>query len=126
MKVRREEESREVKLTALQAQLCKTLSHVKRLQIVYALESGEKFVGELAEELALPYANLSQHLHALQQAGLIEVRHEGKRSYYRLSTQQIAQACALVRGVLRERLEKLGQLVQANGTGRRASDRGGE
>lgn len=108
----KEEPSRETQLTVLQAQLCKTLSHVKRLQIIRALENGERCVGDLVEELELPYANLSQHLRSLRQVGLIEVRHEGKRSYYRLATPRIARACAALRGVLRYRLEKLGQLAQ--------------
>ncbi|MCX8103617.1 MAG: metalloregulator ArsR/SmtB family transcription factor [Candidatus Bipolaricaulota bacterium] len=101
-------------LTALQARICKVLSHPKRLQIIYVLRAGERSVGELAEELQLSYANLSQHLRVLLEAGLVEARHQGRFSYYRLSTPQVAEACDLVRQALRERLTQLGELAHAN------------
>lgn len=101
-------------LTALQARLCKVLAHPKRLRIIYALRRGERSVGELAKELQLSYANLSRHLHILLEIGLVEARHYGRYSYYRLSTPQIAEACDLVRRVLRDRLTQLGQLAHAN------------
>lgn len=107
-------EKEEDELTMLQAEICKVLAHPKRLQIVYALRGGEKYVGELAAELRLPYANLSQHLRALHAAGIVEARHEGKYSYYRLTTPQIAEACEVVRQALRERLERLGWMAYAN------------
>jgi ArsR family transcriptional regulator len=104
----------EDELTALQARICKALSHPKRLQIVYVLRAGERSVGELAKELQLSYANLSQHLRILLEIGLVEVRHHGRYSYYRLSTPQIAEACDLVRQALRERLTRFGKLAHAN------------
>jgi ArsR family transcriptional regulator len=106
----------EDEVTALQARICKVLAHPKRLQIIYALRAGERSFGELARELKLSYANLSQHLRILSEAGLVEVRHHGRRSYYRLSTPQIAEACDLVRRALRERLMQLGALAHANST----------
>ena len=111
-------------LTALQARICKVLAHPKRLQIIYALRTGERSVGELAQELKLSYANLSQHLRILSEAGLAEARHHGRFSYYRLSTPQIAEACDLVRRALRERLTQLGQLAHANN--KKQEKKGGE
>jgi ArsR family transcriptional regulator len=104
----------EDELTALQARICKALSHPKRLQIVYVLRAGERSVGELAKELQLSYANLSQHLRILLEIGLVEVRHHGRYSYYRLSAPQVAEACDLVRQALRERLTRFGKLAYAN------------
>lgn len=104
----------EDELTALQAHMCKVLAHPKRLGIIYALRTGERSVGELAQELELSYANLSQHLRVLLEAGLVEVRHHGRYKYYYLSIPQIAEACDIVRRVLRERLTQLGKLAQAN------------
>lgn len=106
----------EDEVTALQARICKVLAHPKRLQIIYALRAGERSVGELARELKLSYANLSQHLRILSEARLVEVRHHGRYSYYCLSTPQIAEACDLVRRALRERLMQLGELAHANST----------
>ncbi len=104
----------EDELTVLQAHMCKVLAHPKRLRIIYALRTGERSVGELVQELKLPYANLSQHLRVLLEARLVEVRHHGRYKYYYLSIPQIAEACDLVRRVLRERLTQLGKLAQAN------------
>jgi ArsR family transcriptional regulator len=119
----RHKPSLEEEITELQARICQALSHPKRLQIVYSLREGEQCVGDLVKALDLPYANLSQHLRVLHEAGLLDVRQEGKFSYYRLATPQIAQACELVRAALRERLEKMAQLAHFNGIKKRSAGR---
>lgn len=94
------------KLYELQAQLCKTLSNPKRLEILDVLKaSGEITVNALAEALEIPKANTSQHLAVLRQAGVVNSRRDGINVYYSLRSERISEACALTRQILLERLE---------------------
>ena len=94
----------------LQAELCKSLSNPKRLQIIQELRESEKTVSELAERLALKQSNASQHLGVLRKIGLIAYRKQGNAVYYRLVNPKIGVACDLVHEVLAEQLEANRQL----------------
>jgi ArsR family transcriptional regulator len=94
------------KLYEMQAQLCKTLSNPKRLEILDILrEQGEITVNALAELLEIPKANTSQHLAVLRQAGVVNTRRDGINVFYSLRSNRISEACALTRQILVERLE---------------------
>ena len=94
------------KLYEMQAQLCKTLSNPKRLEILDILkQEGEITVNSLAEHLEIPKANTSQHLAVLRQAGVVNTRRDGINVYYSLRSDRISEACALTRQILVERLE---------------------
>jgi ArsR family transcriptional regulator len=94
------------KLYEMQAELCKTLSNPKRLEILDILkEEQEICVNELAERLEIPKANTSQHLAVLRQAGVVSTRKDGINVYYSLRSQKITDACSLTRDILLERLE---------------------
>jgi ArsR family transcriptional regulator len=96
----------EKKLYEMQAELCKTLSNPKRLEILDILkEQGEISVNSLAEILAIPKANTSQHLAVLRQAGVVNTRKDGINVYYSLRSEKISEACSLTRQILLERLE---------------------
>ncbi len=94
------------KLYELQAELCKTLSNPKRLEILDILrEEGEISVNQLADRLEIPKANTSQHLAVLRQAGVVSTRKDGINVYYSLRSAKISEACSLTRAILLEKLE---------------------
>lgn len=96
----------EKKLYEMQAELCKTLSNPKRLEILDILkEEKEISVNQLAERLSIPKANTSQHLAVLRQAGVVKTRKDGINVYYSLKSHKISEACALTRQILLEKLE---------------------
>lgn len=88
----------------LQADICAALANPVRLHILDLLSNGEKTASELLEVLNVPKANLSQHLAVLKDAGIIQSRKEGLYQYMSLAIPKIKDACALVRGVLIERI----------------------
>ena len=90
----------------LQAELCKSLSDPKRLQIIQELRSGEKAVSELVGILGLKQSNTSQHLAVLRRMGVIAPRKEGNTVYYRLADAKIAEACDLVHEVIADQLRR--------------------
>jgi ArsR family transcriptional regulator len=72
-------------LAADQAQrLLRALAEPIRLQLLQALQHGERCVCELTSDLDLAQSKLSFHLKVLKQAGLICARQEGRWIYYRL------------------------------------------
>lgn len=96
----------EKKLYEMQAELCKTLSNPKRLEILDILkEEKEISVNRLSERLEIPKANTSQHLAVLRQAGVVTTRKDGINVYYSLRSPKISEACSLTRAILLDKLE---------------------
>ena len=76
--------------------LLRALSNAARLRIVLRLLDGECAVAELEADLGLRQPNLSQHLAALRDAGLVVTRRESRSVFYRVAdgTQRLAAALA--------------------------------
>ena len=100
-------------LYALQASICQTLAHPKRLEAIDRLRQGEISVTDLAEALDISQPNLSQHLTLMRQKGIVTTRREGLNVYYRLASPKIVKACDLMREVLVEHLEAGAALARA-------------
>ena len=60
------------------------LAEPNRRRILDSLREGERPVGELVHELRMSQPAVSKHLRALRDAGLVEVRPDAQRRYYRL------------------------------------------
>lgn len=78
------------------AALFRVLSAPMRLKIIKSLCESEKNVSELLELIPTTQPNMSQHLHTLYQAGILDKRREGVQIYYRIIDQRVAQLCKLV------------------------------
>ena len=65
----------------------RALSDSTRLRIVALLERDELSVNELQEITRLGQSRISTHLRQLQDAGLLDSRREGKRSFYKHNTE---------------------------------------
>ena len=102
------------------ARKLRVLSHPTRLMILEELLKGVKCVNEMTELLELPQPNVSQHLMALREAGLVQCRRHGLfRCYY-------LPKPALVRGLFdvigkdyRAVVPSRGKIVAASGQARR-------
>lgn len=60
------------------------LADPTRRAIVEELSSGERGVGELAEQFQLRQPTISGHLKVLKEAGLVQVRAQAQRRLYRV------------------------------------------
>jgi ArsR family transcriptional regulator len=103
------------RLYDLQAAICKTFANPWRLRIVEALGEGEHTVSQIVEMLGVSKSNVSQHLGIMREKGVVEYRREGGHVYYRLSNPKILQACRLMREVLLEQFERVGELSRLQG-----------
>jgi len=65
----------------------RALSDPTRLRLVGLLERDELSVNELQEITRLGQSRISTHLGMLQEAGLVQSRREGKRTFYKLNPQ---------------------------------------
>ena len=64
----------------------RALADPTRLRITALLEKGELSVNELQEITRMGQSRISTHLGLLQEAGLVQSRREGKRTFYRLNS----------------------------------------
>jgi DNA-binding transcriptional ArsR family regulator len=67
------------------------LADPSRREILDLLRSGERSVNELVERIRLSQPGVSKQLKALREAGLVEVRPEGKRRWYGLRAEPLAE-----------------------------------
>jgi DNA-binding transcriptional ArsR family regulator len=67
------------------------LAEPRRRQILDLLRGSERPVGELVEKLTLAQPTVSKHLRVLREAGLVEVRHDAQRRWYRLRPEPLVE-----------------------------------
>lgn len=86
----------------MQAEICKTLTNPKRIEILNVLKNEEKTVSELVAALGVSKANVSQHLAVMRHKGILMTRRVGVNIYYRVTNPKVIEACALMKEVLFE------------------------
>ncbi|GAB3809913.1 ArsR/SmtB family transcription factor [Kribbella italica] len=86
------------------------LAEPRRREILDLLRAGERPVGELVDALELSQPAVSKHLKVLRDAGLVEVRQDAQRRWYRLRPAPLAEIDAWLepyRDLWRGRLDAL-------------------
>jgi DNA-binding transcriptional ArsR family regulator len=67
------------------------LAEPRRREILDLLRDGERLVGYLVDRLELTQPTVSKHLKVLRSAGLVEVRQDAQRRWYRLRLTPLAE-----------------------------------
>lgn len=98
----------------LHAEVCKTLSHPKRLEILSILRDNEMAAGDIVNKMKISKANVSQHLTLMRNAGILNARREGVNIYYRVASPKVIQACDLMREVLIDNHRKKEKLLRTS------------
>src|SRR5512137_1250181 len=86
----------------MQAEICKTLTNPKRIEILNILKNEERTVTELVNALGASKANVSQHLAVMRHKGILTTRREGVNIFYRVANPKVIEACSLMKEVLFE------------------------
>jgi rhodanese-related sulfurtransferase/DNA-binding HxlR family transcriptional regulator len=94
------------------ARIGKGLASGRRLELLELLAQGERTVEELAAETGMSVANTSQHLKALREAQLVEVRREGLYARYRLANEHVFALWQALRDLGSARLAEIRQIVE--------------
>lgn len=101
-------------------EILKLLGDLTRMRILSLLENEELSVAELQEILDMGQSRISSHLALLRQAGVVEDRRDGKRSYYTLRPLNNTLTGPLLRAALKavgtnewavRDLENLGHII---------------
>ncbi len=66
------------------AEVLKAVAHPLRLQIVEALQDGERSVGDIVEAVGEKQAVTSQQLNMMKDRGVLASRREGAKVFYRI------------------------------------------
>ena len=86
------------------------LGEPRRREILDLLRTTERPVGELVDRLALTQPAVSKHLRVLREAGLVDVRVDAQRRFYRLRAEPLEEVDAWLapyRGLWGESLDAL-------------------
>ena len=76
------------------AEFAGALAHPARITIMKLLQDwGEASCGRIVEALPLSQASVSQHLHCLERAGLLNHRQCGKRYCYSIDCERVRNFC---------------------------------
>lgn len=67
------------------------LAEPRRREILDLLRDGERLVGDLVDRLELAQPTVSKHLKVLKGAGLVDVRQDAQRRWYRLRPAPLAE-----------------------------------
>lgn len=102
----------EDQIYAYHAEMCKVLSHPKRLELINVLRDKEMSVGELSQKLGLPIGNLSQHLAMMRQRHILVSKKEGNVVYYRIANPRLLEAFDLLREIMFEQIRQDAALIQ--------------
>lgn len=93
------------------------ISAPTRRAILARLAEREMPVQELAGSFDMTLSAVSQHLAVLREAGLVEIRREGKQRFYRLNPQPLRTVADWVRRYepfWNRKLEALGEYLEEN------------
>lgn len=93
-------------LYKLHAEFCKFMANPIRIEILFLLGEKEMCVDDLATEINVRISNISQHLAVMREKGVVEVRREGTKMYYKLTNPKTLQACIIMRDAMVEQMEK--------------------
>ncbi|MFQ6031639.1 MAG: ArsR/SmtB family transcription factor, partial [Candidatus Zixiibacteriota bacterium] len=91
---------------------CASLSNEKRLRIIDILGEKELSFGELSDKLNIKSPNLAQHLFVLKERGIVEMRRQGKNTFYKISDSRVIKACQMMREVLIDQIRKKQALLE--------------
>jgi ArsR family transcriptional regulator, cadmium/lead-responsive transcriptional repressor len=78
-----------------------------RLRILALLRQEERSVGELVQALRQPQPKVSNHLACLRWCGFVTAERRGKRVFYRLSDERVADVIDTTLGLLQDNERKV-------------------
>lgn len=85
----------------------------RRQRILQLVWDEELAAGEIAEQLPISFPAVSQHLAKLREAGLVSVRREGRRRYYRARKDDMGTLAVWLEQMWREKLDRLARMAEA-------------
>jgi DNA-binding transcriptional ArsR family regulator len=95
------------------AERFRALAEPARLQLLHALDHGERTVSELVAETGMGQGNLSKHLQQLHANGFVKRRRAGLFVYYDLADVDVLKLCEIMCSRLAADVTATHKLVRA-------------
>jgi DNA-binding transcriptional ArsR family regulator len=89
-----------------QAIICKAIVNPLRQKILTEIGNEKKNVGEISEALSISMSNLSNHLNALYNVGVINREKKGKYIYYYLMDIELLETLIKIKAIISRMIEK--------------------
>jgi DNA-binding transcriptional ArsR family regulator len=102
----------EEELVRMIAGVFSAIAHPNRIKILEFLRDGEKCNCEIYPALGLEQSNLSRHLKALTDIGLLASRREGVSIYYRVTDERVFGLLDEARKIIREKIKSEVHLLE--------------
>lgn len=91
----------------------KVIAEPRRREILRLCWDAERTAGQLADQFEVTFGAVSQHLKVLRDAGLVTVRRDGTRRYYRANRAQLGPLADYLESMWATELDRLATLAQA-------------
>lgn len=88
------------------------IAEPKRRQILALIWDGERSASSVAAEFDVTFGAVSQHLAVLRDAGMVIVRQEGNRRYYRADRDRLAPYREILQGMWQQTLQDLAAAIE--------------
>ncbi len=98
-------------LVELIARRLRLIGEPTRIRLLDQLRDGEQTVNSLAERMETSQQNVSKHLSAMADEGVLARRKDGNYVYYRIADHSVLSLCEQVCGSLEHQLHELAALV---------------
>ena len=89
----------------------------RRREILRLVWDGERQASEIAQHFDVTFGAISQHLGVLRDAGLVLVRRDGTRRFYRADREALRPFAALLATMWAAQLDELASLAEEAETG---------
>ena len=110
-------------LVELIARRFRLIAEPTRIRLLDQLRDGEQTVNSLAARMGAGQQNVSKHLTALADAGIVARRRDGNYVYYRIADASVLGLCEQVCGSLKQQLHTLTAAVTGARPGERHTTR---
>jgi ArsR family transcriptional regulator, arsenate/arsenite/antimonite-responsive transcriptional repressor len=94
-------------------EFAKAIADDTRQQIMRACCCQWASVGDLTAQIGVTQPTVSHHLAILREAGLVNVRHEGKQTFYTLNQNRVVACCGQIMAVFAPEAEETATLNEA-------------
>ena len=98
----------------------------RRREILRLVWDAERSAGEIADSFDVTFGAVSQHLGVLRRAGLVLVRQDGTRRFYRANKEALGPMASWLESMWADQLDRLAALAEeatsTSGTDRQHAD----
>jgi ArsR family transcriptional regulator, arsenate/arsenite/antimonite-responsive transcriptional repressor len=94
-------------------EFAKAIADDTRQQIMRACCCNWASVGDLTTQIGVTQPTVSHHLAILREAGLVNIRHVGKQTFYSLNQNRVVACCGQIMAVFAPEAEETATLNEA-------------